>query len=527
MSSRDKPFRNTLPTSVSAAPGHHTHDSTDVVSSVLSTARLGSGTANSTKYLRGDGTWVTLDATAAGAAATSHVHAGADITTGTVAAARLGSGSGGSSKFLREDSTWQTIAAGGTGDVVGPASAVNANLCSFNTTTGKLIQDSGLATAAVLTLTGTQVVTNKDFTSGTNTFPTFNQSTTGSAATLTTSRTIGTLTGDVTSAGSAFNGSAANTNATTLATVNSNVGSFGSASSVATFTVNAKGLTTAAASTAIAIAASQVTSGQLAVAQGGTGQATAAAAITALTGTQTNGQYLRSNGTSAALAAIVAADVPTLNQNTTGSAAKLTTARTINGTSFDGTANITFDYRPGGTDVAIADGGTGVSTLPTGLLKGAGTSAITAATAGTDYYAPGGTDVAVADGGTGASTAAGARTNLAIRPAGWKFNLLATSSAITDPGAGNCRFFTGGGDIFLSYTDSDSRSRSGYFGNIFGLYGSFTMVVSDGTSATEMATFSSPNDNGTWMSAGSLDVAISPAVFTASAPVYVIILPFA
>jgi hypothetical protein len=47
---------------------------------------------------------------------------------------------------------------------------------------------------------------------------------------------------------------------------------------------------------------------------------TADAAITALTGTQVSGRYLRSNGTAAALAAIVAADVPTLNQNTTGSA---------------------------------------------------------------------------------------------------------------------------------------------------------------------------------------------------------------
>ena len=37
-------------------------------------------------------------------------------------------------------------------------------------------------------------------------------------------------------------------------------------------------------------------------------------------------------------------------------------------------------YSPGGTDVAITDGGTGVSSLPTGLLVGAGTGAITAAT---------------------------------------------------------------------------------------------------------------------------------------------------
>ena len=39
--------------------------------------------------------------------------------------------------------------------------------------------------------------------------------------------------------------------------------------------------------------------------------------------------------------AIVAADIPTLNQNTTGSAATLTTARNINGVSFNGSADIT------------------------------------------------------------------------------------------------------------------------------------------------------------------------------------------
>jgi hypothetical protein len=41
------------------------------------------------------------------------------------------------------------------------------------------------------------------------------------------------------------------------------------------------------------------------------------------------------------------------------------------------------------TDLAVADGGTGASTL-TGVLKGNGTSAFTAATAGTDYVAPSG-----------------------------------------------------------------------------------------------------------------------------------------
>lgn len=47
-----------------------------------------------------------------------------------------------------------------------------------------------------------------------------------------------------------------------------------------------------------------------------------------------------------------------------------------------------------------------VSTSIIGLIKGNGVgNSISQATAGTDYYNPGGTDVAIADGGTGASTA--------------------------------------------------------------------------------------------------------------------------
>lgn len=108
--------------------------------------------------------------------------------------------------------------------------------------------DAGLSAAQFLGALTTGIVKNTTTTgvlsiAVAGDFPTLNQSTTGSAATLTTARTIGTITGDATSAGSTFDGSANNTNALTLATVNGNVGSFTSAN----ITVNAKGLITAAA----------------------------------------------------------------------------------------------------------------------------------------------------------------------------------------------------------------------------------------------------------------------------------------
>ena len=68
--------------------------------------------------------------------------------------------------------------------------------------------------------------------------------------------------------------------------------------------------------------------GTVAIANGGTGATTRQNAMDALAGAVTSGQYLRGNGTDVVMSAIQAADVPTLNQNTTGTAA-VSTAATV------------------------------------------------------------------------------------------------------------------------------------------------------------------------------------------------------
>lgn len=52
---------------------------------------------------------VTITAADVGAAATSHSHAASDVTSGTLGTARLGSGSASSSTFLRGDQTWSAL----------------------------------------------------------------------------------------------------------------------------------------------------------------------------------------------------------------------------------------------------------------------------------------------------------------------------------------------------------------------------------------------------------------------------------
>ena len=113
----------------------------------------------------------------------------------------------------------------------------------------------------------------------------------------------------------------------------------------------------------------------VAIANGGTGATTQQSALNALAGGVTNAQFLRGNGSNVIMSAIQVGDVPTLNQNTTGSAgsaAILTTGRTIQtnlGLTTAASFNGSIDVTPGVTGVlSVANGGTGLSSYAIGDL---------------------------------------------------------------------------------------------------------------------------------------------------------------
>jgi hypothetical protein len=101
--------------------------------------------------------------------------------------------------------------------------------------------------------------------------------------------------------------------------------------------------------------------GTVAVANGGTGQNSIQAALNSLAGAVTSGSYLRGNGTNVVMSAIQVADVPTLNQNTTGTAGSAgllnwTDVRTINPTNTGaGTLKFGFTSWTNNNNVPYAD----------------------------------------------------------------------------------------------------------------------------------------------------------------------------
>jgi len=155
--------------------------------------------------------------------------------------------------------------------------------------------------------------------------------------------------------------------------------------------------------------------GIVAVANGGSGQATAQLAMNTFAGAVTSGSYLRGNGTNVVMDTIQVADVPTLNQNTTGTASNVTgivavanggtgtaTPSLVAGTnvSITGTwPNQTINSsNPGGTVTSVA------ATVPS-FLSISGSPITSSGTLAITYS---GTALPIANGGTGQTTAAAA-----------------------------------------------------------------------------------------------------------------------
>lgn len=248
---------------------------------------------------------------------------GSNISSGTVAADRLGSG-GGAGKFLRYDNTWQTI--GGGGDLLSTNNL--SDLANFATARDNLGVEIGVdvqAYSAILAGTTASFLTADE--------------TKIDWLTVTQAVNLDTLESDT----------ATNNAKVTNATHTGDATGSGALTVVAINGTNLAGLSTGLLKNTT-----------------GTGVPSIAVAGT---------DYLTPTGSAAGLTSF-----PTLNQNTTGSAATLTTGRTFqtdlastSAASFNGSANVT----PGVTGtLAVTNGGTGRATSTTAYgLIAAGTTA--------------------------------------------------------------------------------------------------------------------------------------------------------
>lgn len=136
---------------------------------------------------------------------------------------------------------------------------------------------------------------------------------------------------------------------------------------------------------------------------------------------------------------IVAADIPTLNQNTSGSASKWTTARNLGGNSVNGSADVAFANKfivQGTSDTGLS-GAQFMGALATGILKSTtSTGVLSIATASTDY----------APATTGSSILKASSGGFANAVAGTDFCGITTGSSVLKGSSGNTASATAGTD---------------------------------------------------------------------------------
>jgi hypothetical protein len=338
---------------------------------------------------------------------------------------------------------------------------------------------------------------------------------TGQAGSVANALTAGTY---LTSAGT-YDGSAARTfavDATSANTVSKVVardasGNFAAGTITATLSGNATNV-----------------SGTVAIANGGSGQTTAQLAMNAFAGAVTSGQYLRGNGTNVLMSTIQAADVPTLNQNTTGSAATLTTGRTIAITgdlaytspSFNGSGSVTaagtlatVNANVGSfTNASVTVNAKGLVTAVSNGIAGGTVTSVAATvpaflsitgspvtTSGTLAIGLSGTALPIANGGTAATSASAARTSLGLAIGTDVLAPNGSAASLTSFPTLNQNTTGSAATVTGNATGSTFGFNSGY-GSVATAYGCRAWVNFDGTGTVAIrgsGNVSSITDNGT------------------------------
>ena len=198
-----------------------------------------------------------------------------------------------------------------------------------------------------------------------------------------------------------------------IATTGVSAATYGTASSVPTIAVNAQGQITSASNTSIAIAASQVTSGQLSIARGGTGQTTAAAAFDALAPTTTQGDLIVRGASTNSRLAIGTANYALTSNGTTAAWSQISLTAGVSGT------------------LPIANGGTNGTATPTAGAVAYGTGTAFA------FSSAGTASQVLLSGGTGSPTWSN-QSALSVGTA-------TTATNVTGGAAGSLVYQTGSG----------------------------------------------------------------------------------